>query len=259
MQKLLLSPTEVMEATIVSGERKATLSTVRLIILSIMSGIYVGFGAFGYILSTQTLGSVDIAVSKFLGAAVFPVGLMLVLFTGSELFTGNNLMTMAYLDKKVKLSGIFRNWFFVYFGNFAGSVILALILANSGLIEGTALANVSTVAIGKTTLTFSQAFYRGTLANILVCIAVWMASAAHDVGCKMIATWFPTMLFVFLGFEHSVANMFLLPLAKFSGLDLSWATIWTSNLIPVTLGNLLGGAVILPVVYYISYVMPERK
>lgn len=259
MQKGFLSPDEIMEATIVSSHTKAYLPTARLILLSIMSGAYVGFGGLAYVSATQTLGNIDIALSKFLGAALFPIGLMLVILTGSELFTGNNLMTMAYLDKKIKLYSIFRNWFFVYFGNLIGSVLLAVIVSNSGLISGTFLDNAIKVAVGKTSLTFLQAFLRGILCNILVCISVWMSSAARDIISRLMAIWFPVMLFVFLGFEHSVANMFLLPLAKFSGLDISWISIWTSNLIPVTLGNLVGGAVILPLAYYISYIVPKRK
>lgn len=259
MQKGFLSPDEIMEATVISGQTKAYLPLARLISLSIMSGIYVGFGGLAYVVATQTLSHIDIGLSKFLGASLFPVGLMLVIITGSELFTGNNLMTMAYLDKKVELSGIFRNWFFVYFGNFIGSVLLALVISNTGLISGTLLDNVLKVAIGKTSLTFIQAFLRAILCNILVCVAVWMASAARDVVSRLMGIWFPVMLFVFLGFEHSVANMFLLPLAKFSGLDISWMSIWTSNLVPVTLGNIVGGGVILPFAYYVSYIMTNRK
>ncbi len=124
MEKRFLAPSEVAKAIIASAETKVSLSVTRLITLGIMAGIYIGFGAFGNIVIMQTLGNIDIGLMKFLGSSVFPVGLMLVVFSGSELFTGNNLMTMALMDRKISIKGLLKNWSLVYLGNFIGSLIL---------------------------------------------------------------------------------------------------------------------------------------
>ncbi|WP_352418635.1 formate/nitrite transporter family protein [Proteiniborus sp.] len=259
MEKKYLAPSEITKAIIFSAETKANLSITRMLILGVMAGVYVGFGGFAYIVVIQTLGNVDIGLAKLLGASVFPVGLMLVVFSGSELFTGNNLMTLALMDKKITLAGMLRNWIFVYLGNFIGSIALAYIIYNSQLVTKDLLLSTLNVGLAKTSISFQTAFLRGILCNILVVLAVWSATASLDIGSRVLSIWFPIMLFVLSGFEHCIANMFFLPLAKFSGLAISWSNIWVLNLIPVSLGNIVGGAIIIPVVYYISYVLPERK
>ncbi len=259
MEKRYLAPSEVAQAIITSAETKTSLSVTRMSILGVMAGIFVGLGGYAYIVVMQTLGSLDTGLMKFFGAAVFPVGLMLVVFSGSELFTGNNLMTMGLMDRKISLAGMLKNWFFVYLGNFIGSVILAYIIHKSQLVSKDVLTTTLNVGVTKTSLSFQAAFLRGILCNILVVLAVWTASASLDIASRILSMWFPVMLFVLSGFEHCVANMFLLPLAKFSGLNITWGTIWMTNLIPVTLGNIVGGAAIVPIAYYISYILPIRK
>lgn len=259
MEKRFLAPSEVAKSIIASAETKASLSVTRLLILGIMAGAYIGFGAFGDIVIMQTLGNIDVGLMKFAGGLVFPVGLMLVVFSGSELFTGNNLMTMAIMDKKISIYGLLRNWFLVYLGNFIGSLTLAYFIHKSYLISQSVLDVTLNIGSSKMSLSFQTALIRGVLCNILVCLAVWMAAAAQDIISRIFVIWFPIMLFVLSGYEHSVANMFFLPLAKYSGLNTTWSNIWFSNLIPVTLGNILGGGVIIPIANYITYILPEKN
>lgn len=258
MEKRYLSPVEVSKYIITASQAKASLTTLNTILLAIMAGAYVGFGGFGYILIGQTIGNIDIGLMKFLGATVFPVGLMLVIFTGSELFTGNTMMTMAVMDKKISFSKMIKAWVLVYLGNLVGSVILALVLVKSGMITGPAKEYVYTIAKGKMSLDFGVAVMRGVLCNILVVLGIWFAYAAQDIASKVWGIWFPIMLFVLAGFEHSVANMFFLPLAKFSGMNFSWMSMWTHNIIPVTIGNIIAGAIIIPVVYYTAHIKPLK-
>lgn len=259
MEKRYLAPSEVAQAIIYSAETKASLSVTRMLILGIIAGMLIGFGSFANIVITQTIGSIDVGLSKFLGASVFPVGLMLVIFSGSELFTGNNLMTMALVDGKITFIKMIRNWFFVYLGNFIGSVILAFIIYNSGLVSGNVLSTAQNIGLAKTSLTFQAAFLRGFLCNMLVVLSVWSSAAAQDIASRVLSLWFPVMLFVLSGFEHSIANMFYLPLAIFSGLPSTWSSIWITNLIPVTLGNIASGGIFIPLAYYTTYILPAKK
>jgi len=259
MEKRFFAPSEVAKATIVSAETKANQSIERLLILGIMAGIHIGYGAFAYIVVSQSLSNIDVGLSKLIGASVFPVGLMMVIFTGSELFTGNNLMTMALASKKITIKGLLKNWITVYIGNFIGSVLLAYMISKTGLANENILNFTLNLGMAKTSLTFETALIRGILCNILVVLGVWSATAAQDIISRIFAIWFPIMLFVVSGYEHSIANMFFLPLAKFLGLNIAWADIWLSNLIPVTLGNIIGGAVIVPTAYYVAYILPARK
>lgn len=260
MGKRMLTPLEVANVTIVTGVKKARLASSQMLLLGIFAGMFIGFGAHADITVMQTLGKFDIGFAKFLGAVVFPVGLMLVLMAGAELFTGNNLMTLALLDKKIIVKQMLKNWGLVYIGNFIGSVILAWLLKRSGLYVAQAM---MTKAIGiaeaKMSLDFGDAFIRGVLCNMLVVLAVWFATASKDVVGKIFAIWFPIMLFVLSGFEHCIANMFFIPLGKFVGLDITWTTIWIKNLIPITLGNIVGGSIIVPIVYYLCYILPYSK
>lgn len=259
MEKRYIAPSEVAQAIVTSAETKASLSIPRMFILGIIAGMLIGFGAFANIVITQTINNIDVGLSKFLGASVFPVGLMLVIFTGSELFTGNNLMTMALVDGKITFIKMIKNWFFVYFGNFIGSIILAFMVYNSGLVSENVLSTAQNISLAKISLNFQAAFLRGFLCNMLVVLAVWSSAAAMDIGSRVLSMWFPIMLFVLSGFEHSIANMFYLPLAMFSGLPTTWSSIWISNLIPVTLGNIASGGIFIPLAYYITYILPIRK
>lgn len=257
--KLIDSPAIIAKLTVNSGIKKANLSILKMLLLGILAGMFIGFGAHADIIVIQTLGkSVDVGFAKFLGAAVFPVGIMLVVMAGAELFTGNNLMTLAVMEKEITIGQMLKNWFFVYVGNFIGSVLLALLLSKSGLYgtEATASKAIS-ISEAKISLTFSNAIIRAIFCNVLVVLAVWMQAGAKDMIGKIFALWFPVMLFVLSGYEHSIANMFFIPLGKFLGAEMSWADIWINNLIPVTIGNIIGGSIFIPIIYNIVYLHKE--
>lgn len=260
MQKRMLTPPEIAQATINAGVKKANLSTLQMILLGIFAGIFIGFGAQADITVMQTLKNIDVGLMKFMGAFVFPVGLMLVVMAGAELFTGNNLMTLALMDKKITVNQMLKNWFFVYLGNFIGSILLAIVVVKAGFykVDAPATQLAIKIATGKVGLTLSQAFFRAILCNVVVVLAVWLATGAQDVISKIFACWFPIMMFVLSGYEHSIANMYFISLGKFLGAEVTWGQIWMKNLIPVTIGNIVGGAIIVPVVYYLVYVVPAK-
>lgn len=259
MKKRYLAPSEVAKYTINAAITKSNLSITRIILLGILAGVFIGFGAFGDIVVMQTLINIDVGVMKLLGAFVFPVGLMLVVIAGAELFTGNNLMTLALFNKNITIKSLIRNWFFVYLGNFIGSIILVIALVYSGIVSESSKELALSIGTSKLSLSFFSALIRGILCNIIVASAVWMGAAAQDIISRIFAIWFPIMLFVLSGFEHSIANMFFIPFAKYLGLNTTWSDIWIKNLIPVTLGNIIGGAIILPGIYYIVYILPAKK
>lgn len=248
------SPAEILDIWIDNGVKKASLPVYKMIILGILAGVYIGFGAFVFILATSAGGDAFQSIlAKFIGAALFPVGLMLVILCGAELFTGNNLLTLALMSKKITAVQMLRNWFFVYIGNLIGSVLLAFLLANSGLLQDAASERAMAIAASKTSLPFIEAVIRGILCNMLVVLACWLQAGSKEMIGKIFGIWFPIMLFVFAGFEHSVANMTYIPLGIFLGADVTWGSFIVSNLIPVTVGNLIGGAVIIPAAYHYAY------
>jgi len=255
MEKRVLTPKEIAEAISKSGYTKAQLSISQMLVLGIFGGAFIGFGAQGAIIIGQSLANIDAGLQRFAFAGVFPVGLMLVVTCGAELFTGNNLMTLGCFKCHFKWSKLFRNWFFVYTANFIGSVALAFLVANSGLMaSGTAAGE---LAIGmsarKVAIGFGPLVLRGLLCNILVVLAVWMSTGAGDIIGKLFACWFPIMLFVLCGYEHCVANMYFIPLGMFLGAPVTWGQFLLDNLLPVTIGNLIGGSLIVPLFYYIAY------
>lgn len=261
--KRFMTPDEITGAVVEMGVKKAGLKIEQTILLSIFAGVFVGLGAHASLTVMQTLKGIDLGLMKFMGGAVFPVGLMLVMLAGGELFTSNNLLTVAVLDGKLTMKKTLENWLIVYFGNFAGSIILAVVLYYSGLYGAgdmvtPAGALAKDVAAHKVELTFMEAFFRGIMCNILVVLAVWMVTGAQDIVSKIFACWFPVMLFVLSGFEHSVANMYYLTLGYIlnPAMDLSRAVF--SNLIPATLGNIVGGALIVPIVYYFALHKPKK-
>ncbi len=256
MEKRMLAPKEIAVAICDVGSVKAKLSLLQMAVLGVLAGAFIAFGAQGAITISQTLGNIDVGLQKFAFAAIFPVGLMMVVMCGAELFTGNNLMTLGCLSCQFTWKDILKNWVVVYFANFLGSVIIVLMIVKSGMATpGTPAADfVIGLASKKVHLTFAAALLRGILCNIIVVLAVWMATGAKDVISKIFACWFPIMLFVLSGYEHSIANMFFIPLAMSLGAEITMADFLVKNLLPVTLGNLIGGAVIVPIFYYIAYI-----
>lgn len=258
MDKRFLAPKEIANAMVNVGVGKANLKTSAMIYLGILAGAYIGFGGLANTIVSQTLGNIDPGLAKFAGAAVFPVGLMLVVVAGAELFTGNNLMALALMNKKITVSQMLKNWGVVWVANLVGSVLLALIVVYTGILDGDAGTKAMTIAEGKASLDVMTLIGRGILCNILVVLAVWMATSAQDVVSKLFACWFPIMLFVLCGFEHSVANMYFIPAGMLLGAKVTMGQL-VKNLVCVTIGNLLGGAVIIPFLYQNAYLKEEPQ
>lgn len=270
MEKRMLTPAETCDAVINAGITKTNLSSLQMILLGILAGMFIAIGGF---VSTAASHSIqNFGMSKFVTGALFPVGLMLVIICGAELFTGNNLISVALFEGKVTMGKMLKNWILVYIGNFIGSFVFAYLVFGAGLLglnSGNIGAAVLKTASYKGGLTFANSFTGGILCNILVCLAVWGAFASKDIVSKIFIIWFPIMAFVTSGFEHSVANMYYFSIGilaksndafvKVSGLsseklaNISWSSAFINNLIPVTLGNIVGGVVFVGLVYWIVY------
>jgi formate/nitrite transporter len=250
--------------------KKTQQSVLNLAILGLFAGVYIGFGAQLATFVTHDLAAfVGLGMSKLIGGAVFSVGLMLVVIAGAKLFTGNNLILLSVLDRQVRIRALLRNWTIVYIANFAGALLLVLLMYWSGLWKaggGAVGLAALKVADAKVNLTFLEAFSRAILCNWLVCLAVWMAVSARDVVGKIFAIFFPIMAFVASGFEHSIANMYFIPIGlamKWQGLaeasaNLTIGGMFVKNLIPVTLGNIVGGAFFVAALYWIVYVRGSK-
>jgi len=244
------------------GEKKTSLSVLNMFILGMLAGAYIAFGSYLYTVTcTGTVEAQGYGVAKLLGGAAFSVGLMLVLIAGAELFTGNILITVGRLQKKVSWSALLKNLVVVYFANFVGALIVALLIYFSGLNgEGETLSEVGKTALkiaeGKASLGFVPAMIRGILANWLVCLAVVLAIAAKDISGKILACLFPVMAFVAMGFEHSIANMFFLPTGWLLAQNVESSLVLSgmlNNLVAVTIGNIIGGAVFVALAYWVVY------
>jgi formate/nitrite transporter len=255
-QQALLTPADGFEGAVAAGSAKSKMSPSKIFTLGMLSGAHIGFGA--YLLLSVGGACPGIAASNpglqkiIMGAFGLPFGLIMTLITGAELFTGNTaLVTMAALNGQADSKGLANSWIYSYLGNFVGSLLFAkLVFAGGTLVNGGAALG---VAAAKTSLSFKAAFVRGILCNWLVTMGVYMASMAKDFTGKMTAVWFPISAFVALGLEHSVANMFIIPLAIFNGAAISWKTFFMKNLLPVTLGNIVGGAVMVAGAFHLVY------
>ena len=250
MENLFLSPFEVSKAISNIGEKKANETIFELLVFGILAGMYIAFGANAAV-SVLSGGTLDAGVARFLAGSVFSVGLMLVLILGSELFTGNILMTIGVIYQRYSYLKVLRNWLVVYLGNFLGALIVAWLVSSSGLLshngELTSIgATAVNIAENKLGLSFAEALSRGILCNILVCVAVIMCMASRTITGKVFGIYFPIMTFVVSGYEHSVANMYFLPAALMAkGNFLSGFPAMFNNLIPVTIGNIIGGLLII--------------
>ena len=251
-----LSPKEIADTVVEASKKKASLNFIQLLLLGILAGVYIGFGAELYTMVSHDLSKyLGVGFSKFLGGSVFSVGLMLVVIGGAELFTGNNLMFMSVLSGNAKLSDMLLKWVLVYIANFIGSMLIVWMMYNTGLVSGGVADKAIAIARAKVHLAFAPAFFRAILCNWLVCLAVWLAIASHDITGKIWGIFFPIMAFVSSGFEHSIANMYFIPIGMF--LDKTHSITWGGffhNLIPVTLGNIIGGAFFVATLYYYVYI-----
>lgn len=269
-----LLPREIALKAEAIGVQKTRLDFLSLVALAVLAGAFIGLGAmFATTVLAGAEGVLPFGVSRLLSGVVFCLGLILVVVGGAELFTGNNLMVMAWAAGKVSPREMLRAWAIVYVGNFIGAVGTAGIvflsgqyLSGKGSVAGVAL----TIATNKVSLSFEHGLFLGILCNVLVCLAVWLAYGARTTADKIMAIVFPVSAFVVAGFEHSVANMYFIPLGLFIK---AWApaAMWTQigatsvnyaaltwaglvdNLIPVTLGNIIGGGGLVGLVYWFVY------
>ncbi|HOZ64537.1 MAG TPA: formate/nitrite transporter family protein [Burkholderiaceae bacterium] len=257
------APREIAERIETVGVAKAHMATLPLLMLGVLAGAFIGLGSLFYVLvkSDPTLG---FAAGSVLGGLVFSLGLLLVVVAGAELFTGNNLLALAWADRKISSADVLRNWVLVCLANFVGAAGLAALVFASGhtdLNAGAIAQQVVKIALAKQDLSFGHAFFRGVLCNVLVCMAVWMAMAGRSVTDRMVAIVLPVTAFVAAGFEHSIANMYFMPLAMLiqhfnpaasaNGI-VTWAGMG-ANLVPVIAGNLVGGSVLVGLTYHVIY------
>lgn len=270
----ILSPDKILDKVSDVYVGKARASSKKLFILSFIAGVFIAFAAGGSTFASFNLlaGKESLGIGKLIQGLTFTPGLIFVLIGGAELFTGNNLMVISVLDKKISIKELLRAWGIVYIGNFIGSVFFAFLMLKSGQWNSGASelgARVILIANSKVNLGFSQALILGIACNWLVCIAVWMSFGSDSQVGKMLCAFFPVMLFVLSGFEHSIANMYYIPagiLAKSipeyvsaTGLDqaalngLNWGSFLGNNLLPVTLGNIIGGGIFVGLGYWLAY------
>lgn len=263
-----LLPDEMARRAEYIGVRKAEAPWVKLFALALLAGAFIALGAvFATTVATGTSGTLPYGVTKLLIGFVFCLGLILVIVGGAELFTGNNLIVMAWANGKVTTKKLLRNWAIVYIGNFVGSIGTAILVfasrqytfANGGIGQ-TALS----IANGKVNLAFGQAIALGILCNALVCLAVWLTFSARSTVDKIAAIIFPISAFVAAGFEHSVANMYFIPIGllikyldpgfmaqyNLAYPNLTWGAFFANNLLPVTIGNIIGGSVFVAAIYW---------
>jgi len=248
-------PAEIAKRVEAAGVAKAGLGLVETVTLGVLAGAFISMGALLYLL-VMTDSGLGFGPGRLLGGLAFSLGLVLVVIAGAELFTGNNLIIMAWVDRKITTTALLRNWALVYAANFAGAVatvVLVMLAGTLALGDGRLVATAFAVAEAKTTLAWNEAFFRGVLCNGLVCLAVWLSFAARDVAGKILAIVMPISAFVALGFEHSVANMFFLPLALLAGAPGVTVGGLVANLVPVTLGNMVGGVVLVGLTYWLCY------
>lgn len=222
------------------GVGKAHLPVMQMFVLAILAGAFIGFGAAAYT-TVMTGADASFGPSRLLGGLVFSLGLILVIVGGAELFTGNALMIMAAVERKITLRRMLRSWGIVYLGNFVGAAGLAVVFGFSGLLEGAMGATATAIPEIKASLLPMEAFIRGALCNMLVCLAIWLTFAARSAAGKILGILWPISAFVLLGLEHSVANMYFFPQGWMVGSNVTISDA-LSNLVWVTLGNIAGGA-----------------
>ena len=251
------SPREIAERVNQFAAAKAKLPTLTLTLLGILAGAFIGLGAmlFTLVASDASLG---FAAQRLLGSLVFSLGLMLVVIAGAELFTGNNLLAMAWASGRVSTAQVLRNWCVVGVANFVGAVGMAWLVWMSGhtnLNHGAVAKAATAIALAKLSIPYGEAFFRGVLCNVLVCMAVWMAIAGRSVTDRVLAVVFPVTAFVAAGFEHSIANIYFFALAWWLGAPIGVAAI-AQNLALVIAANLVGGSVLVALVFWAIYLRP---
>jgi len=236
------SPSDIYTGAVKLGASKASASAAKIFRLGLISGAHIGFGAY---LAMSVGGAIpgiqqtNPGLAKLIYGAVFPLGLMMTSITGAELFTGNTaLVSAAWVERQIKLKDLLKSWSVSYIANFIGSILFAALIMRARILSSSQLP--LNIALAKVALPFDVAFTRAILCNWLVCMAVYMASGCLSMTGKMVTIWFPICAFVTVGLEHSVANMFFIPLGMMFGADITISQFLMKNLLPVTLGNIVG-------------------
>ncbi|WP_417910792.1 formate/nitrite transporter family protein [Candidatus Electronema sp. PJ] len=256
------SPDDIARKIEGMGVRKAHADTLTLLVLAMLAGAFIAIGSLFYtvVITNSQLG---FGITRLLGGLSFSLGLILVVVGGAELFTGNNLLTMAWASGQISTSSVLRNWCYSYLGNVVGAVITVVLVVLAGvdnLGDGAVGLTAVKIAAGKSHLTLIEAFLRGMFCNALVCLAVWLAMGGRSVMDKIMAIFLPVAAFVTLGFEHSIANWFFLPYGLIlddNNLISGFGCI--TNIIMATLGNIVGGAVQVGAVYWVAYLRKSRR
>lgn len=260
------APAQVTELMLAGMTGKSKLPVVKMFLLGILAGAFIAFGAEASSLAAHNV--TQVGIQRLIMGCVFPVGLIMVVLLGTELFTGNCMMIAAVADKRVKFAMLLRNWVVVYLGNLVGAALIVLLVSATGQLgyssNGLAVLTIK-IAAAKTGLSFGAAFAGGILCNVLVCVAVLLAMASKSIIGKIAGIWFPIMAFVLSGFEHSVANMYYIPAGIFASINPAYAAAaqeagvnmanlnalgFLGNIVPVTLGNIVGGAAIALVMWF---------
>lgn len=287
-----LLPAEMAARAEEVGVSKAHMSLFTLFALGVLAGIFIALGAvFATTVTAPTMSQdpatgatvatyLPFGIAKLIGGISFCLGLILVVVGGAELFTGNNLLIMAWANKRIAAASLLRNWAIVYLGNFVGAILTVIVVLLSGQFtfgHGAVGLNALNIAQAKVGYGFVQAIFLGSLCNMLVCLAVWLAFSARTTTDKILSVIFPIAAFVAAGFEHSVANMYFIPMglgikmvageAFWSSIGgsaadyaaLTWSDFFLHNLLPVTIGNIIGGAVGVGVAYYVIYLRRQSS
>ena len=268
-------PADMAKRAEASAIRKANRDFVSSFFLAVQAGSFIAFAAafFTFTVHDSTLG---VGLTKLIGGVTFSLGLILVVIAGADLFTGDTLMVMACFSRKIKVRQMLRSWASVLLGNLIGALAIVMLVYYSGhWANGSTAVGVKALAIAnaKVNLTFVQALCSGMLCNILVCLALWLCFSCRSVTDKILAILFPITAFVAMGFEHSIANMYFIPaglllkgnpeiVSLLNGVDLSNLTVYgflVRNLVPVVIGNMVGGAIFVGTVYWILYLRKNNS
>lgn len=254
------SSADIAEFAVRNGLMRAEFPFARTVTLGIAAGMFIAFGAMYLTMVTTGNDGLGFGLGRMLGGLAFSLGLILVVVVGAELFTGNNLLVMAWSTQRISAGRLLSNWAVVYGANFIGAVGGAALMTASGILEmdgGVVGARAAEIAKSKVELGFAQAFIRGVLCNMLVCLMVWMCYSAESLFGKIIAVIFPISAFVALGFEHSIANMYFIPVALMNGAEGVTLSGFFGNLLPVTLGNIAGGSGFVGLMFAFAYLRDE--
>lgn len=255
----MYTPPEVLDQVIAMGEKKYQTPWGKLVILGVLAGVYIAMGGLLASLASAGLGGwaeTNPTLPKLIAGATFPVGLMLVVLVGAELFTGNTAYLMpATMRRRIPWHYFLANWGIVFGGNLIGALLFDYLLVyRAGVLDAPIYSEyIRHVAEYKVGLTWEQVFLRGIGANWMVCLAVWLALSSRHMLGRLVGAWWPVMAFVAIGFEHSIANMFYIPTGIFYGAEVSWSDFCWDNLLPATLGNIIGGGLFVGCLYTYLY------